>query len=71
MVSRGTGRFSFNRYRPTGMDRSGSDPGSGFDNDFDPYQQAVDQPSPVTMTRDDAVIEGDLKKSLWTRPIQA
>ncbi len=62
MVSRGTGRFSFR----AGMGRSETERsrGSGFDHDFDPYQNAhATRPSANQHDApDDAVIEGDFEE---------
>lgn len=67
MVSRGTGRFSFQAgMGQPGMDRSEAERsrGSGFDDDFDRFQKARG-PGPSTRHHDapdDAVIEGDFEE---------
>jgi len=67
MVSRGTGRFSFQAgMGQPGMNRSEAERsrGSGFDDDFDPFQKARG-PGPSTRQHDapdDAVIEGDFEE---------
>ena len=68
MGSRGTGRFSFQ----AGMDRSEAErsSGSGFDDNFDPYQKARG-PGPSARhhdAQDDGVIEGDFEEKPLDTP---